>query len=119
MSYFQRLVVNTLTFISLSVLLPGEMFYIRSFTVAILASFILSILNMLVKPILHILSLPLTLLTFGLFSFVINGMILLMTANLVGSSSFYFSSIWTAILVSIIMSFVNSIVIDQQVDRYK
>ena len=119
MSYFQRLIVNTLTFVSLSVILPNDMFYIRNFMIAILASVVLSILNMLVKPILHILSLPLTLITFGLFSFVINGLILKMTASLVGPSSFYFSSLWTAILVAMIMSFVNSVVNDKQVNRYR
>ena len=67
MTYFQRLVVNTLTFISLSVVFPG-MIHVRGIMPAIIAAFVLSILNMLVKPVLTILSLPFTLLTFGLFS---------------------------------------------------
>ena len=119
MSYFKRLVVNTLTFVSLSVLLPNNMLYVRSLMIAILASFILSLLNTLVKPIVHILSLPITLLTFGLFSFVINGLMLLMTASLLGPLNFSFSSLWAAILVSIIMSVVNSIVSEKEYrDRY-
>ena len=67
MTYFQRLVVNTLTFISLSVVFPG-MIHVRGIMHAIIAAFVLSILNMLVKPVLTILSLPFTLLTFGLFA---------------------------------------------------
>lgn len=112
MSYFQRLAVNTLSFISLSMLLPNNMFYVRSIVTAIVASVILSVLNMLVKPILHVLSLPITLLTFGLFSFIINGAMLSLTANLLGEQSFNFSSFGAAVLVSIIMSFVNSVVIN-------
>lgn len=119
MTYFQRLLVNTLTFISLSVLLPNDMLYVRSLMIAIVASFILSILNTLVKPIIHLLSLPLTLITFGLFSFVINGLMLMMTAGLLGPTNFSFSSLWAAILVSIIMSFVNSVVLDKQIDDYR
>lgn len=84
MTYFQRLVVNTLTFISLSVVFPG-MIHVRGIMPAIIAAFVLSILNMLVKPVLTILSLPFTLLTFGLFSFVVNAAILQMTSFLWGN----------------------------------
>ena len=84
MTYFQRLVVNTLTFISLSVVFPG-MIHVRGIMPAIIAAFVLSILNMLVKPVLTILSLPFTLLTFGLFGFVVNAAILQMTSFLWGN----------------------------------
>lgn len=80
MTYFQRLIVNTLTFVSLSVIFPN-MIYVRSIWMAIIAAFVLSILNMLVKPVLTILSLPFTLLTFGLFSFIVNAAILKMTSS--------------------------------------
>lgn len=119
MTYFQRLIVNTLTFISLSVILPNDRFYVSSLMVAILASFVLSILNTLVKPLLHILSLPITILTFGLFSLVINGMMLSMTSYILGEQNFGFSSLGTAILVAVIMSLVNSVVINKNVgNRY-
>ena len=93
MTYFQRLVVNTLTFISLSVVFPG-MIHVRGIMPAIIAAFVLSILNMLVKPVLTILSLPFTLLTFGLFSFVVNAAILQMTRFLWGNERLlkFFSS---------------------------
>ena len=81
MSYFQRILVNTLTFISLAVLFPA-MVHVSSIWTAVLASFVLSVLNMFVKPILTILSLPFTLVTLGLFTFVINAAILKMTSFL-------------------------------------
>lgn len=116
MSYFKRLVVTTLTFISLTVLFP-DMFYVRSFMVAIAASIVLSLLNTIIKPILVLFSLPLTLLTFGLFSFVINGFLLQMTSHFVGRENFGFSSFGAAMLIAIIMSIVNTIVLEHQLEK--
>ncbi|HAP5241002.1 TPA: phage holin family protein [Enterococcus faecalis] len=118
MTYFQRLVVNTLTFISLSVVFPG-MIHVRGIMPAIIAAFVLSILNMLVKPVLTILSLPFTLLTFGLFSFVVNEAILQMTSFFVGEMNFGFSSFWAAVLMAVIMSIVNTIVTDHNLSKYE
>ena len=106
MSYFQRILVNTLTFISLAVLFPA-MVHVSSIWTAVLASFVLSVLNMFVKPILTILSLPFTLVTLGLFTFVINAAILKMTSFFVGAEHFSFSSFGAALLVAILMSLVN------------
>ncbi|EJX7993528.1 phage holin family protein [Enterococcus faecalis] len=118
MTYFQRLVVNTLTFISLSVVFPG-MIHVRGIMPAIIAAFVLLILNMLVKPVLTILSLPFTLLTFGLFSFVVNAAILQMTSFFVGEMNFGFSSFWAAVLMAVIMSIVNTIVTDHNLSKYE
>jgi len=116
-SYFERLIVNMLTFISLSVLLP-QMVHVQSFMTALIASFVLSILNTLVKPVLTLLSLPLTILTLGFFSFLINAVMLQMTSALVGSSNFGFSSFGASLLVAIIMSVVNMIVTDHNMRKY-
>ena len=109
MSYLQRLIVNTLTFISLAVIFP-TMIYVDSIWTAILASFVLSILNMFIKPILTILSLPFTLVTLGLFTFVINAAILKMTSFFVGASNFNFASFGSAFLIAVIMSEVHMMV---------
>lgn len=110
MSYLQRLIVNTLTFISLTVIFP-QMIFVNSIWTAFMASFVLSILNMFVKPILTILSLPLTLFTLGLFTFVINAAILnKMTSFFIGAANFSFASFGAAFLVAVIMSVINMIV---------
>ena len=109
MSYLQRLIVNTLTFISLTVIFP-QMIFVNSIWTAFMASFVLSILNMFVKPILTILSLPLTLFTLGLFTFVINAAILKMTSFFIGAANFSFVSFGAAFLVAVIMSVINMIV---------
>ena len=118
MTYFQRIVVNTLTFVAMSVLIPNDKFYVSGIMIAITASFVLSILNLCVKPILHILSLPITFITFGLFSFVINAVMLKMTSFFVGESRFGFSSFGVALLVAVVLSLVNSIVRDHNASSY-
>ena len=117
MTYFQRLVVNTLTFVSLSVLFPN-MIFVKSIWTAVIAALVLSILNMLVKPVLTLLSLPLTFLTFGLFSFVVNAAILRMTSFFIGDVNFGFSSFSAAILMAVVMSLVNAIVSEHNIDNY-
>src|SRR5699024_5733693 len=118
MSYSKRLLVNTVTFISLSVLLPDHMFYVNSLWYALLASFILSVLNLLVKPILHLLSLPITLITFVLFSFVINALILQFTASVVGAEGFGCGGFGSALVVAILMSIINAIIRDHYKSKY-
>lgn len=81
-------------------------FVIDSIFTALLAAVIFGILNTLVKPILVLLSLPITVLTLGIFYFLINGLILYMTSALV--SGFTISSYGLAFLLSLIISLVNS-----------
>ena len=116
MSYLQRIVVSTLTFISLAVIFPN-MIFVNSIWTAVVASFVLSVLNLFVKPFIMFLSIPFTLLTFGLFTFVINALILQMTSFFVGAANFSFSSFGSAIMIAVIMSFVNIIVSNRNVNR--
>ena len=117
MSYFQRLIMNTLTFVTLAVLLPN-MIHVQSIMTAVIASFVLSILNALIKPILIVISFPLTLLTLGFFTFVINALMLNLTSYFVGSANFGFSSFGGALLVALIMSVINMIVTEHHIEKY-
>lgn len=82
------------------------------------ASFVLSVLNIFVKPILIILTLPVTVLSLGLFLFVINALTLLLTDRIMGSS-FEIESFGMALLVAVIMSLVNIIIQNQLTSRTK
>ncbi len=117
MSYFQRLIMNTLTFVTLAVLLPN-MIHVQSIMTAVIASFVLSILNALIKPILIVISFPLTLLTLGFFTFVINALMLNLTSYFVVSANFGFSSFGAALLVALIMSVINMIVTEHHIEKY-
>ena len=106
MKFWQRIMVNALVFLALSGLFQAN-FYVESVWIALGASLILALLNMTVKPILFILSLPITIISLGLFSIVINAGMLSLTAAIMGSG-FQFSSFWTTMLVALILSLVNT-----------
>ncbi len=74
---------------------------------AAITALILGLLNALVKPILFLLTLPITLLTLGLFSFVLNGVMLLLADKFV--SGFSVTGLLSAIIASILISIVSSI----------
>lgn len=109
--YLKSVLINTILFIALAGLLRNSgTFYVASVGVAIVASLVLGILNTLVKPVLMLLSLPINVLTLGLFSIVINGLMLQLTSVVVGEDVFNFSSFGMAMVVAIIMSICNVII---------
>lgn len=83
-------------------------FYIADFGTALIASFIISILNVFVRPILVLFTLPATILTLGLFLFVINAITLMIT-QAVMSADFVISNFGVAIIAAIIISIINAI----------
>lgn len=113
MEFTKRVIIDTILFIALAGLFSRTgMFYVNSVGTALLASAVLAVLNVLVKPILLILSLPINVLTLGLFSIVINALMLQLTSSFVGSYYFYFSSFGSAMLIAIVMSICNVIISD-------
>lgn len=78
---------------------------ITSFWTAILLAIVLALLDTFVKPFLQFISIPVTLLTLGLFLLVINAVIILLASYLV--TNFHVSGFWAALLYSIIFSFVS------------
>lgn len=72
---------------------------------AILVTVVLGIINAVVKPVLNILTLPINMLTFGLFSIVLNGILILIVARLV--PGFIVANFWWAIIFSIVLAVVN------------
>lgn len=98
------LIVNSVVLLAVSGYVPG--FRVDSVGAAFLASFILSIINIIVKPVLIILTLPVTVLTLGLFLIVINGITLMMTSALMGDL-FVIESFGVALLAAIVISLFN------------
>jgi putative membrane protein len=72
---------------------------------AIVVAIVLAIINHTIKPLLHIISLPITVLTLGLFSLVINGVVIVIAAALV--PGFDIPSLWMAIWYAIVLALVN------------
>ncbi|HIC31131.1 MAG TPA: phage holin family protein [Flavobacteriaceae bacterium] len=100
MNQILRLLLNAVAVFVLAHVLNGVS--VDSYITAIIVALVLAILNLLIKPILVILTLPATILTLGLFLFVINGLIILLADKFI--DGFAVSSIWTAILFSILLS---------------
>ncbi|MFP7255405.1 phage holin family protein [Terribacillus goriensis] len=100
------LLLNSVSLVIVSYIFDS--FYLEGFGTAILASFILSVLNLLVRPVLIVLTLPLTALTFGLFLFVINAVTLMITQGLIGET-FIIVGFGTAIIAAIILALLNLI----------
>ncbi len=105
MKLILRLLLNALAVEILSYVLPGV--GVDSMLTAIIVAVVLSLLNFLVKPILVILTLPITILTLGLFLLVINAIIILLAANLI--DGFQVTSFWWAIIFSLLLSFLQAI----------
>ncbi|EHO52350.1 phage holin family protein [Lentilactobacillus kisonensis] len=108
MRFLTTVLVDTLLFMALSGFFPAN-FYVASVEMAVIAAVVLAVLNWVVKPIVTILSLPINFLTLGLFSIVINGLMLELTSAIVGAG-FRFSSFWIAMLVAVLMSLVSTII---------
>ncbi len=80
---------------------------IDTFTDAAIGAIVLGLINAIVKPIMVLLTLPLTILTLGLFLFVINALSFYLVAYL--TPGFHVSTFWAALLGSIVLSLVSSI----------
>jgi len=99
-----NLVVNILTLMIVAAILPG--FVIADWWTAVVAAVAFGVVNTFLKPVLFWLTLPLTLLTLGLFTLFINMALLMLTAAVV--SGFTVSGWGTALLASILISLVSS-----------
>ena len=89
-------------------ILPGVI--ITDLATAILAGLILALINIGIKPLFLLLTLPINILTLGLFTFFVNGLLIMLTSALV--SGFSVKNIWWAILLSIIVSIITAAFLD-------
>lgn len=104
MFFIIRLFVHMLAILIISYLFPG-IILVDGFIAALVAAFLLGIVNAILRPILIFFTFPITLLTLGLFLLVINGLMLWLVAALV--SGFHVNGFWGAVLGSILISIVS------------
>lgn len=105
MKFILRLLLSALAVVLLANILPG--IHVETYWIAVLVALVLGLLNGLVKPLLVILTLPVTILTLGLFLLVINAIIILLAGSLV--SGFTVDGFWWALLFSLLLSVLQSI----------
>lgn len=102
-----NVIISALVIITVSYLLPG--FHVDSVLTALVVALVLGVLNTFVKPILIFLTLPINLITFGLFILVINTFLLVVADQLISGleiTSFGMAFV-ASILISIFSSFLN------------
>ena len=89
-------------------IVPG--FILTGFSAALIAAVIIGLVNAIVRPILGILAFPITLITLGLFTFVINALTLWFASSLTASYGFQIQGFIPALLGSIVLSIVSGII---------
>ncbi len=104
MNFILRLLISGLIAFVLSKILSG--IHISNITTAIIFALVLACLNAIIKPILVLLTLPITVVTLGLFLFVINALIILLADKLLPGIKV--DGFWWALLFSIILSIFSS-----------
>lgn len=104
MNFIIKTLISAVVAFGLSTILSGV--HIDNIITAIFFALILSLLDAIVKPILIILTLPVTILTLGLFLFAINAIIILLAAKMIVGIKI--DGFWWALLFSIILAAFNS-----------
>jgi putative membrane protein len=99
-----RFLLSGLAVLLTAYILPGV--HVEHYGYALLAAIIISMANIIVKPILIVLTIPITIITLGLFLLVINALIILLAEALV--PGFSVDGFWWALVFSLILSIFNS-----------
>lgn len=99
-----NLIVSAIAVLISAYILPGVK--VDGFLTAVVVAVVLGVVNMFIKPILLLLTLPLNILTLGLFTFVINAVLVLLVSNIV--PGFKVEGFVYALLFSLVLSVVSS-----------
>lgn len=109
--FIQRWIISTVAVLLATYVVHGITY--GSWKDLLVATLVLGLLNVFLRPILMLLSLPLLIFTLGLFTIVINALLLLLVSALLGSEHFkvdgFWSAFWGALVISIVSMLLNSI----------
>ena len=108
MKFILQLIISTLAvLITAYFLSPHVAIRDNNFFIALLVAVVLAFLNAVVKPVMIVLTIPVTIVSFGLFLLVINAFIILLASHIV--NGFHVDGFWWALLFSLILSLVTSL----------
>ena len=105
MKLILRLLFNALGLLLIANFVQG--IHVDGFYAALVAALVLGLLNAIIRPVLFVLTLPITLITLGLFAFVLNALIFAFAASFI--EGFAVDGFWYALLGSLLMSIVSTI----------
>ena len=95
--------INAVALIAVAYLMPGVS--VASFTTALVAALILGLINAVVRPVLVLLTLPVTLVTLGLFIFVLNGLLFWFVGSFI--QGFVVQGFWSGVFGAIVFSVIS------------
>ena len=103
--------INALSLLAVAYFLPSV--NVASFYIALITALVLGLLNTLIRPVLVLITLPITILTLGLFTLVINALLFWFVATFVAGFAVagFWSAFWGALLYSVISSFASWLLI--------
>lgn len=110
MHILTRIIVTAFSLLVVAEVVPG--ITVTGLVPALVAAFVLGVLNVLVKPILIILTFPITLLTLGLFIFIINAGLFFFVGSFVSgfSVSGFLPALFGSVIVSVVSSIINKVI---------
>lgn len=104
-NFLIRLILSAVAVLICAAVLPGA--HVDGFLMAVVVAGVLALLNVLLKPLLVLLTIPITIVSFGLFLLVINTFLVLLASWLV--PGFEVDGFWWALVFSILLSIINSV----------
>jgi putative membrane protein len=114
MNFLLRILITALVAFGLAHFLTG--IHVDTFWTALIFALILAVLNVLVKPVLIILTLPLTIITLGLFLFVVNTLVVLLASRFV--RGFSIDNFWWGLVFALLLALITSVVF-KEMDKEK
>lgn len=102
---FFKWLISALAFLALPHIVPG--IAVQGFGTALLLALLWGLIGITIKPILLVLTLPINLLTFGIFTFVVNGFLLWLLGGIV--KGFEVQGFWIAVLGALVLSVIHTI----------
>ena len=115
MKFLVKLILYSVAIMLTSYLLPGV--HVDSFVTAFILAAVLALLNITLKPLLIILTIPITIFTLGLFLLVINALIILLADYIIPGAQI--DGFWWALLFSLVVSILNGLFTGLSSDKAK
>jgi putative membrane protein len=113
MNFIMRIVVSSIVAFGLSYILSGV--HIDTFWTAIVLALVLAVLNAIVKPVLFVITIPITIVTLGLFYFVLNALMIILADKFI--KGFAVDGFWWALLFSLLLSIVTSVLYKEKKEQ--
>ncbi|MGZ5222108.1 MAG: phage holin family protein [Chitinophagaceae bacterium] len=114
MNFLLRILITALVAFGLAHFLSG--IHVDTFWTALIFALVLAVLNVLIKPILILLTLPLTIITLGLFLFVVNTLVVLLASRFV--RGFSIDNFWWGLIFALLLALITSVVF-REMDKEK